>query len=623
VPRWPRLFFALFTPFLLLVSLVSRPCFADTYSAYEQQTIDAALDKLGEGSARVPRIDPAPEGKKIERVDILRLEVFEDRDPAPGFLNVFHTLTKESIVGREILLREGDVYQQVLVDQTARNLRQLVQLSLVILLPVEGSAPDRIRLLVVTKDVWSLRLGSDIGLSSAGLESLLLEPTESNLAGSHQTILGRFSYRPNAYSLGLAYRIPRLQGLRLTLNADANIIMNRVRGTPEGSYGIVSASRPLYSMYVEWAWSSQLAWRDEVYRRYVGVNVAHYDASGGARTSTGTIPSADLLPNQYRQRRYTSTHSVTRSFGVEVKNDFTFGAEVNRRAYETDFYADLRDGAPRPSYDPAAIGRFTQAVIPTSDTRVGPFLQWRGYTTRFHRVLNFESLALQEDYRLGHDLWLRVYPVPHALGSSRTFLGVYAAAQYTMAFGDGLIRGSVEATNEFESDRISDASVLLDLRIATPHIGFGRLVIDSAVLNRYRNYLNQTSFLGGDSRLRGYPSGIFSGEDLFVTNVEFRTKPVAIFSVQLAGTAFYDVGSAFNGFDHVDPHQSVGAGFRVLFPQVDRIVFRGDLGFPLGARPAGAGPATFFFTFQQAFGLNTVGTLPGQGTSSTYGLLGQ
>ena len=43
-------------------------------------------------------------------------------------------------------------------------------------------------------------------------------------------------------------------------------------------------------------------------------------------------------------------------------------------------------------------------------------------------------------------------------------------------------------------------------------------------------------------------------------------------------------------------------GVRVLFPQLDRVVFRVDVGFPLTRPlPSGASPVTFFSTFGQAF----------------------
>jgi len=43
-----------------------------------------------------------------------------------------------------------------------RAFRQVsLVISLVISVPTKGSTPDRVRLLVVTKDVWSLRAQSD------------------------------------------------------------------------------------------------------------------------------------------------------------------------------------------------------------------------------------------------------------------------------------------------------------------------------------------------------------------------------------------------------------------------------------------------------------------------------
>jgi hypothetical protein len=79
---------------------------------------------------------------------------------------------------------------------------------------------------------------------------------------------------------------------------------------------------------------------------------------------------------------------------------------------------------------------------------------------------------------------------------------------------------------------------------------------------------------------------------------------VQILSCQLGGAVFYDVGDAMNGLGSLDPKQSAGLGFRALFPQLDRVVFRGDLGFPLqkGGLPPGVQAASFFVSFLQAFG---------------------
>ena len=54
--------------------------------------------------------------------------------------------------------------------------------------------------------------------------------------------------------------------------------------------------------------------------------------------------------------------------------------------------------------------------------------------------------------------------------------------------------------------------------------------------------------LGGDSRLRGYPSGSFVGKDFVAANLEFRSRPFELLSVQFAGALFFDAGDAFNDF---------------------------------------------------------------------------
>ena len=581
-----------------------------TFSPYEQESIRIALaDQKAE-------LEPSPEGKTLEAVEVVSLDVIEERDPAPRLLNILHATTRSYVISREVLVARGEAFQQVLVDETARNLRRLPQLSLVIPLAVKGSTPDKVRLLVVTKDVWSLRMGFDIGFGNGGLERLLLQPTESNVAGTHQTILGTFQYLPLSVSLGGAYREPRLAGTRLALGTSVNVILNNRTGHPEGSFGSLAVSKPLFSAREEWAYGAGTAWTDQVLRRYVNAQLAAFVAKD--------VAGKNVVPYQYRGKLVTQSAFVTRSFGWATKNDFTLGAEINRRQY----FIDEATGA-----DPAAEAEFVRTRLPVTDTRVGPYLQWRGYRTEFLRVLDFETLALQEDYRLGHDLWLRLYPVTKPLGSSRDFVGLYAAAQYTIPISDGLLRGSVESTTEAETSRLSDASVASNIRFVTPHTNIGRLVIDGGFVNRYRNYLNRLTSLGGDTRLRGYPSSFFVGKDVVTYNVEFRTRPIEILSCQLGGVLFYDAGDAVNGMDHIlSPrdsleglHHAVGGGARFLFPQVDRVVFRADVGFPVGPRPAGVGAASFFVTFEQAFGLNGVGgsVASGGATSSVGGALGQ
>jgi hypothetical protein len=615
VARLARLAFALAGLVLLTAGKVHAEgepkTVSSQYSPYEQASIDEALARLR------TELDPEPEGKAIERIDVVTLDVIEKRDPAPGVLNVLHATTQRYVIAREVLMSPGEPYRGVLCDETARNLRGLPQLSLVLCTATRGSAPGTVRVLVITKDVWSLRLGWDVVYVGRGLESLQLVPTETNLGGTHQIALFRYVYQPESQSIALGYRIPRLAGRRIGMAAESGIIWNR-RGEPEGSSGSLAVAQPLYSTRTEWAWTIGSVWRNEIVRRYQDAQL-FYDRNG--------------VPWQYRAQRSAVGANVTRSFGWATKNDLTLGAEMNLRTYHPPdvavrgdrsvSVASVQDYPGLPSRLPsaAAVDAFTRAYVPTSDRRVGPFVQYHGYTSNYLRVLDVETLGLQEDFRLGHDVALRLYPIREELGSSRTFFGTFAAAQYTVGLGDGFARVSVQHTAEADSNSIADAAVDFDLRIVTPRLGVGRLIFDAGAFNRYRNYLNRTSYLGGSGRLRGYPSNYFSGKDLVVYNFEFRSRPIEILSCQLGGAAFFDAGDAANGMNQLRPKHSVGFGFRVLFPQLDRLVFRGDIGFPLERGDPSVRPFSMTVAFEQAFSLSS---LAGQvSTSAATGWLGQ
>jgi len=551
------------------------------YSSYENETIRLVAEQLH------ARVDPHPEGKVVERIEVVPLDVIEPRDPAPGFLNVFHATTRRWVIEREVLLRPGSRYKKILVDETARNLRALPQLSVVLCVPMEGSAPDRVVLVVITKDVWSLRLNWEASYTNGGLESLIVNPSETNLLGIHHSIGARFELQPGSIAYGASYSVRRFTPYKLRTLATASIVFNRRSGDPEGSFGGIAIGRPLLTTRSEWSWDAQFSWRNDVFRRYVNASASRYDADA-------TPGLHDGIPWQYDQRRIGSTFSVTQSLGWASKNDLTFGIDYGYRRYRTPGLE---------GYDPAAVAEFRETKVPRDDVRLDPFVQVHSYTTNFLRVLDFETLGLQEDFRLGHEIIGRLYPASASLGSSRTWLGTFAAAQYTVALGDGLARAGVESLAEFEHDRIADAAVHGFVRVVTPRMGIGRLVADSGLLDRYRNYLNRTSTLGGNGRLRGYPSNYDVGDSLVVSNLEFRSRPVEILSCQIGGAMFYDVGDAFDRFSRLRVKQSVGLGIRALFPQLDRSVFRADLGFPVSATPlpADVPPISFYVSFMQAF----------------------
>jgi Omp85 superfamily domain len=580
--RWVGLFFACCVA--ALASVASRRASAQNsgYSALEQSVVEQKLDQRG------LLLEPLPEGKQIEEIQIVTLDVFDERDPMPDFVNVFHATTREHVIRRELLFEEGTPYRALLANETARNLRQLIQLSIVLVVPAKGSAPDRVRVLVITKDVWSLRLNWLLQSQNAHINYLALNPSEENLFGSHAVIGGLFVLDPASYSLGASLSHKRLLGTHELLTLSANFIRNRDSGEAEGSFGEFRYGQPLYSLDTRWSWGAAIVWRHDIARQFYGIHVAGYDAKA--------TKAIDRIPEQYNRDRLYGGYEVVRSFGRRLKYDLSVGIEALRSAYDA---PDLS------GFDPRAAAEFLHSYLPPSDQRISPFVQLHAHRTDYSSLIEVETLGLQEDFRRGHDLVLRIYPASSSLGSTRDLLGSLSILSYTFPIGDGLLRPLLGSRIQYASHGRDDALFQGDLRFVSPRLGFGRLVLDGEVLDRARNYSNARSVLGGDNRLRGYAPGALQGTHLLAANAELRTTSLDILSAQVGAAAFYDLGATPDDFRHVELRQGTGVGLRVLFPEFDRIVFRADWGFPLSPGYHTL-PGAFFVSFAQAFAMPAV-----------------
>lgn len=567
----------------VLIALAAAPTsVTHEYSPYEKESIRIALEKSG------LTLEADPEGKVIEGYDVVALDVFEKRDPIPSVFNTFHWTSKPYTVSRELLASVGESYRKVIIDETARNLRKLsAQLSLVIVVAVKGSHPGGVRVLLITKDVWSLRLNSNIRYTDKGLEQFYLQPSEQNVFGTHHVAAVDFLLLPKSYALGGYYKVPWVAGTRTQVFGEARVVLNRDTRRPEGSYGSLVATYPLWSTRTPWSWTARFDWRNDVARVYQGTEVKGYDRS---RTLD------DNIPWQYRRKVVVASAEVVRSFGWALKNDFKLGFELRSFQYD---HGDLS------SFAPEAVAAFESKAMPRGDRRVGPYVQWHTYKNDYLRVLDVEILGLQEDFRLGHEIIARLYPVTTALGSSRDFLGLALRAQYTLPLHDGIVRGSVEGVAESQRDRVTDSSIESRVRIVSPRTGLGRLVFDGGIVRRFRNYLNDLDALGGSVRPRGYPTRYFIGPNAVAYSTEFRTRPLEILKTQWALVFFHDAASTYETVSDLQIHHGVGMGIRTLFPQFDRVAFRLDVGVPL-RRPADVSPFSVIFTVDQAFSFPSI-----------------
>lgn len=561
---------------MLVWQLFCGPAAAQENSELEER---CAVRALGKDFER----EPAPQGKRIESLEVARLPVFDDDDPVPDFVNIFHWQTRESAIRRELLFQAGDVYDADLVQETIRNLQLLPQFGVVVVVALKGKAPDSVRVVVVVRDVWSLRANYSLQGTPKSINYLLLNLSEDNLFGTRTRAGAVFTLQPDRYSLGGLVVHPRIAGSKVDALASTSVFINLDTGKTEGSTGTLALYRDLLARSDKWSFLAGTSWVVEQTRLY---------------SDRRLVLSEQGIPLVYHTSVQRGGAQVTRSFGRELKFNLTWGLQLNRRNYS----AVRGEGVSE-----QAFADFVRDELPVSDTRFSPFVQLEHKTTRFLATRDVETLALQESFALGQFASVRVYPAARSLGSSRDLLGSVAWLGYTWALGDGLARAfagsSVEAADEGKHQATAQAA----LRIVSPRLGFARVVLDGAFSSAYENYLNRKVVLGGDSRPRGYVSQAFRGASGAAASLELRTSAVNLFSARVGAVVFYDLGGTGPTLPSVTLHQSVGAGVRVLLPQLNRQCFRLDWAAPLtpgrGRIPDAPLPGGVYFTFGQAFDL--------------------
>lgn len=581
-------------------------------SEYERGSVALALERVkGEE-------EPAPEGKRVESIEIVALDMIDGRDFLPNFLNVFHYTTRDYVIRREVLMKTGQPYDTNLAYETELNLRALPQLTIVLVVPVKGSTPDSVRVVVVTKDVLSLRMEWEPRFVNGKLDYLALQPSERNVFGTHHIVSGLLRFTTHSYAVGGSLYFPRIAGSRINAAVSGGAVLNCDSGKVEGHFGSFSYGQPLYTVRTKWAWSTEMSWSKGVQRP---TTAGEWICSGGSESLYPILLEGDrivALPYRYTTNNQSGNATITRSFGVRNKYNISFGAEAARtsvvveqpRLDELRFFQyqrdangmtvdangdDVDDIESRIPGDPegeraAVVDRFHDRLF-RGETLINPFVQLSAYSSHYRQLLNYETLGMQEDNWLGHSLSLKLYPALKAWGSTRSLFGTVSSLGYTWPVDNGFFRAVATSYVEVSALNQSSAATKGDVRFVTPDMGGGRIVLASQYLKRSINFLNQSSSLGGTGRLRGYRPESIWGPTLAIMNIEYRSPPVQVLSVLIGGALFYDMGDAFGERDNdgnvtkMHLKSGAGAGLRFAFPQLQRAVLRIDAGFPLTKSP--------------------------------------
>ena len=298
---------------------------------------------------------PAPPA--IAGVAIERQSVFDSAETTRWYArlaNRLHVTTRQHVVERELLFRQGEPLDSARLAETERNLRALRIFRNVSVGSVAGDSGMDVR--VVTRDAWTTKLSVKVGVT--GDQYMLgASATESNLFG--RGLEFGFAYRsdPDRINNQLWFKAPRVIAGRARVAAGINLMSDGERGMAELVLPFFSLrSRRAGGVSGELSDGQVLRFRDgspdpsERLRRVFAV--ARANVGRAVRTSDDGYLRL-ILDGQIRRDDFVAD-SAAETIPRTVTGAFQLTADARRARYITTRYflgnggpedVDLSDGA--------------------------------------------------------------------------------------------------------------------------------------------------------------------------------------------------------------------------------------------------------------------------------------
>ncbi|MEZ4400517.1 MAG: hypothetical protein R3B06_10890 [Kofleriaceae bacterium] len=527
-----------------------------------------------------------PDGRRIGTIHVVTLPVFGDEVRFLRWANALHIRTRTDVVRRELVVAPGDRWDRDAIDESVRNLRDPLNTSLAVVVPVAPAdgAGDVVDLLVVTRDVWSLRTNYNGELQAGTFTFLTVSLSENNFLGRHKLAALAFRMDQAVFSLGPVFVDKNAFGRHLDVRFTGGPLWNRDTLKVEGSESTVAISRPLWSLATRWGVYADWSHQNAIERRFVGNRLRTFDAPA--------TPADDALPWAYRDRRWAAGLSVVRAYGTTLRHRWKLGYAL---------------ASERPSVlpdvvgDPAAIADFVDQVLPRSERAGRLYAGVELFTPRYREYRDIDSYDLAESVRLGPRLQVVAGVAAPWLGSDRTFGTLALEESWAWPLGgDGVVTTFGGVGLRLEAGRVIDRSFTQSVRLVAPRLGPLRLVSEAKASGLFREEANRRFFVGGDNGLRGFPVGAFAGQRALIWQSEIRTlSRRLVFGMQWGLVGFYDLAGAGDTIGQVAVHHDLGIGLRSLTPQLSAEVFRADLAVPLDG--PGRGRPRVILGYRQAF----------------------
>ncbi len=530
------------------------------WSAYGTIERDALVAALCAGELQPAY---AAEGLPLCAVTTFREDPFIESEGIPLWLNRLHATTSEQTLLDLARVPPSSLWTDSLRLDLARRMATPAILAVAVAAPVvSSSCDDGVDLLLVSRDMWSLRFIVRPELDGDQLTRATLGATENNLAGEHLQ-LAVVAYKDRDFwELGPVIQKRRIAGTMLAGGLSAAAIFTPALDLEPGYRANATLGRPVETAADSLGWSLSAAAQDRLFAIYDGAQVARFD--------NPETEAAEAVQAIWRSESSSALFSTTFARGTVWRQLYTPYLSWSEASSEL---ASTSDATLRSA--------FRRQLLPDDERRVGPGFRWTLFEARYRSLQDYRLFGLSEELRDGPTVTLDASLSNPLLGATRATQDLSADLSWNAApLGDDLLRLAAGGALGF-GDGLENTVGWTELRAVTPAALAGRLHLRAGWIERGLNRARRYETLGGDQAMRGFAPSALRAEGLLRANLEWRSLPLRFFVARVGAVLFVDAATARGEANTDDTLLSAGLGFRSFVPHAASFIWSVDLGFPL------------------------------------------
>lgn len=522
------------------------------------------------------RISPEDEklyGRSVNKVFIKIREIFDESTNLATFYKLGNKLKINSlkrVVKQELLFKKGDKISNLLLVESARNLRSL-RFFRHIEFDLEENG-DMVDVYVTLQDTWTIIPQASYS-SGDGVSKSLIGIAESNFLGRGKRIEALYREDEDRESVELIYNDPRLFGTNYELLVAA---FDR----SDGEVGKFVFGVPFRTVFDKYSWHINLDFGDTIERLFEN-NEERFI---------------------YRQEKVQASLLYAFALGKpeERVQRISFGYSYNDYRFDRATLADL----PSVGLEPGEVD-LNQDILADDRIFSGPVLNYEylvpdyiymNYIDRFDRV---------QDFNLGSRYLLGLQYAPKFLGSIEDSIIANTSISRGYKFSDtSFTRAEIALSTRYNNEGVENSLLRFEanyynvLGLFKPFNFYaGRHTLATRFLLEYGMDLDQDRELltGGDNAIRGYQARSFTGDKRFAINIEDRIHLYedVLKLVSVGAAVFIEAGgSTYDSLGELlqdEVYSNVGAGLRLIFPRSSGSkILRVDISLPLRDGPDGS-----------------------------------